>query len=437
MVDNPFATDSFINDTLEHLRQTARVGISNGDERQIEQTLQAIAALSQIYATIDYGKSNSSRAHAHLAASYLTSELEHILPHNMPDVLMEGARLAGRCAEHLLASEGPTGIITITQKLGALACCGVAREDHRPVTLTCIEQLAQLNLDLIRTQNHGVKFAAQEIRRNVSLVAKLFLTKSDSPLARTHSTYLGPYYSATSSQALSGKLAELANAVASSDADNANARRVIANFVAWSDGLYQTEKALLLDAINKRSQLTFDLIHWITSVTTILLALSNAPACNEHNQEKLRNQALWLISVLSFVPDDIETVKFLETFEITEKLYEATLDAHDRECPEVALRIFELLVSWMFRAGRHQSGWAILERSIYGLAVLSLEFNTFDGVSKLVSTIEKRLAAGGLPDQGVRDQAAREVRGRASNLYRKGHWSSSIERGVAHSDHAN
>ena len=39
LLENPLTTDGFINDTLEHLRQMARIGISRGDEEQIEQTL--------------------------------------------------------------------------------------------------------------------------------------------------------------------------------------------------------------------------------------------------------------------------------------------------------------------------------------------------------------------------------------------------------------
>lgn len=53
-VDNPLSSDSFFNDTLEHLRQNAQSGIVRRDEQQIEQTLQAMAALVQVYLSIDY-----------------------------------------------------------------------------------------------------------------------------------------------------------------------------------------------------------------------------------------------------------------------------------------------------------------------------------------------------------------------------------------------
>jgi hypothetical protein len=95
MFENPLTSDNYINDTLEHLRQTSRIAISRGDEQQIEQTFRAFAALVRVYAAIDYGSPESSKTHAHLAAGYLTGEVERVVPHNMPDVLMEGARLIG------------------------------------------------------------------------------------------------------------------------------------------------------------------------------------------------------------------------------------------------------------------------------------------------------------------------------------------------------
>lgn len=117
-----------------------------------------------------------------------------------------------------------------------------------------------------------------------------------------------------------------------------------------------TEKELLLHAIEKQSQFTFDVIHWITKLTSMLLAVSNAPACPIHIQDKLRKNALWLISVLSYVPDDKETVQFVENFRMTEILFEAAMDAHNRDCEEISNSIRDLLLSWTLKAGRFQTG---------------------------------------------------------------------------------
>jgi len=251
MLDNPLTTDGFINDTLEHLRQNARIGVTRGDEQQIEQTLQALAALVRVYLEIDYANEYASKTHAHVAAGYLSGEVKRIVPHNMPDVLMEGVRLLGQCAGMLLAEEGPQGITTLTQNIGLISCAGVAREDYRPVTLTGVEQLAQLSHDLLLTKSRGVHFAAQEIRSNMKWIAKLFIALPDTPLTNIHSTYLAPYYSATSTQGLSVRLSNLVNSIADAPADDENARQVIDNIERWADGMYETEKEILLEAVAK------------------------------------------------------------------------------------------------------------------------------------------------------------------------------------------
>ena len=61
MSDNPLTSDGFITDTLEHLRQNVQIGISRGDEQQIEQTFRAIAALCRIFLNIDYATEHASK----------------------------------------------------------------------------------------------------------------------------------------------------------------------------------------------------------------------------------------------------------------------------------------------------------------------------------------------------------------------------------------
>src|SRR3546814_10583265 len=168
------------------------------------------------------------------------------------------------------------------------------------------------------------------------------------------------------------------------------------------------------------------MIHWITAVTTMLIVVSNAAACDGRKQRKLRKHAAWLIAVLPQVPDDEETVKFVENFRMTETLFEAAVDARRRGCPELADDIGKMLLSWTFKAGQYQTGRAILERSVYGLTTLALLAEDAAAVTGLTAEITARVTADGLPDQEVRDPAAREIRGRAASLYRAGHWSPAI-----------
>jgi hypothetical protein len=436
LFDNPFATDGFINETLEHLRQNARIAISREDERQIEQTLQAMAALVHVYIAIDYSSEYADKTHANLAAGYLSTAVETVVPHNMPDVLMEGIRLMGQSAQLFLVNAKPNGIATLAEKIALISCTGIAKDNYRPVTLSGMEQLSQLTFNLIRTKTPDIRFAAGALKKNVSFVAKLFLAIPDTPLSSVHSVYLAPYYSLTKTQTLAGRLTELANALAQAEVGDEAAAIVIRNIAQWADGLYQSEKELLLAAIEQKSHFTFDVIHWIAHVTKILLVVSRAPACNRHTKNELQKHARGLILALSWIADHKDTVSFIETFQLTETLFEAALDAQSRDCDKVYKSVHDMLVSWAFRAGRHHIGWAILERSMYALATLSLSRDATDQPPLLKAAIAAALAKEEAPDGEIRDHAAREMRRTAATLYRQAHGFSRIEHAMAQIDHA-
>lgn len=433
-IQNPLASDDFINDTLEHLRQNAQAAITRQDEQQIVQTLQAIDSLVQVYLRIDYSSQLATKSYALLAAEYLSSAVQAVVSHDMADVLIEGQRLMGQSAQRILDLRNPNDFVTLSEKIALIACTGCARENYRPVTMEGMRQLSNLTFDLLRSRNHDIHFAVGEIRRHVTVVAKLFLNVTDTPLSNTHSSFIGPYYSSTSIQSLRARLTALVNALSDAQPDNADAQSVIRNIEQWADGLYETEKDLLLTAIKAKSHFTFDMIHWITGVTEILLAVSNAPTCHGHNQQKIRKHARWLIATLTWIPDDEDTVKFIENFQLTETLFKAVMNARDRGYDEIAEEIGEILLSWTFKAGRYRTGWGILERGLCGLTVFAL-MDGNEQVSALKTAVVVHMSGEHTPVQEIRDRAATEILKRAETLYSQGHWTSSIDMAIAQADH--
>ena len=159
-------------------------------------------------------------------------------------------------------------------------------------------------------------------------------------------------------------------------------------------------------------------MHWIVHVTKVLVVVSNSPAADDRTKEKLQEHACWIISVLSWIPDNEEAISFVETYQVTELLFEAALDAVARQGDEVSKITRELLISWAFKAGRYQIGWAILQRSMCALATLALWKDDLDLVPWLRADLTKRLGQPGAPDQELRDRAARELRDHAANQRR-------------------
>jgi hypothetical protein len=199
----------------------------------------------------------------------------------------------------------------------------------------------------------------------------------------------------------------------------------------WADGLYQPIKKVFLLALEKRSHFTFDLVHWISHVTKALLALSNAPACDEHFREKIRKHARWLVAVLSWIPGDRETVQFAETFGITEQLFELALDARQRGREEEATAVQGLLMGWAFKAAPHHTGWAIPARALCGLAALALLMQ--GGADRaFVAEFSRRLSEDrpSLP-QDMRDHLASEIRDVAHRTYSRGYALSRIDNALS------
>jgi hypothetical protein len=414
--DIPQSTDGFINETLEHLRRLAQVSIVRGDEDAIRQTLAAMATLVQIYMTIDYAARDvGTKQHALLAAGYLTSAVEAVLPRNLPDVLMEGIRLTGASARRFLVIGQPNDITTLVDKIATFSVTGAVKPDYRALTLTGMEQLAHLTFDLLRTQTRDIGFAAEQLRGAVGSVAQIFLNVPDTPLTNIHSSYLAPYYSLTKTQTLGDRLTDLCNALIDAEKDDKIAKGIIRNIQIWSEELYRTEKTLLLLAIEKKSHFTFDSLHWIVHVTKLLLALARAPSADDHTRPKLEKNASWLISVISWIPEDKETTQFVENFSMTELLFETALDALERESSLVLKSGSNLLIEWAFKAGRHETGWGSLGNTMLALVTLALWKEELQLIPWLKAEIAKRLI-GPAPEQEVRDLAARDLRKQAASL---------------------
>ena len=414
-------TDSFIRDTLEHLRKNVQAANARRDEQQIEQTLQAMATLLEVYLDIDYSSTDATKSHANLAAEYLANAVQTVVPHNMADVLMEGQRLMGRCAGGILTRGNPANIATLSEKIALIACTGCVKEDYRPVTMEGMTQLSNLMFNLlIWPKGNDIRFTVREVRQNVALVVKSSLNVTDTNI---HSTLFGPYYSSTSIDCLHVKLMKWVN-IHTLNYDNADAQAFIHNLEKWADGLYQTEKELLLAAIEAKSQFTVDMIHRISGITEMLLAVSNAPACDNSTQQKIRRHALWLISTLDWIPDDQETVTFVESFEITETLFKVAMEARDRGCDEIANKTGKILLSWTFKGGKFQTGWGVLERGLCACAVFALM-----GGEEQIASFKTAINSGILSDvaltQEMRDRAAIEIREKIERLQTQEHFPSS------------
>ena len=429
LIPNPLANDPFINNTLEHLRMSLQSAISRNDERQITQTLRSMANLVSLYLQIEYPYSYSGKEHANLATMYLAEGIQEVIPQNLPEVLMEGQRLLGAAALLFLANEDSFNVPIVAEKITLIARVGCIKENYHPVLMEGIRQLSNITFELLVAKTHNTRYIIGELHKNVTTTASLFLIVPDNSITSIHSSFLDPYFSFTDSGSFKSRINQLIGSICAMEEGNDDTKYIIANIELWARNIHRMAKELLLDSIKYKSKFTFDIVSWIFDVTSMLLALSNAPACDEQSHEELESHALSLIKMLSWIPMDSKTVNFVENYQLTDGLFGAALDAHSIGKGKIAQQGYDMLLKWTFEGGKAPNSWGILERGLCGLAVLTLVMKERDEIG-LVASVRARLSDEAAPDQQLRDRAARELTKIADNPYEISHRLSRIDRGM-------
>ncbi|WP_342651232.1 hypothetical protein [Pseudomonas sp. REB1044] len=413
----PGESDHTINTTLEQLRQTMQDALSRGDERLAESTIRAFGGLYGVYLGIDYSRRERRKHHALLAATYLASAVESVAAHDMPDLMMQGVRIMGKASAVALEHVPSSDIGTLVEKIGIFSLVGVVKASHQPVTLTGVEQLATITLDLLVKGDRDVSALVSKLRSAVATVSKSYLGTVDGGLASIHSMTLGPYFSGASVASFRGQLTALVNELLAAPQEHDQAARIIGNVETWAHQIFITHKELLLAAVQSRSQFTFDAIGWAIDISALLSALSEAPACPEHLQDELIRHADWLLATLSWIPDDRETVTFVENFALTECLFESAWNSFRRGGDELYTQSRKLLMGWGKKGGRHETGWDILNSAVKGLTALALAEGGEDSLTNLQVELRAMLASDGAPSQEIRQRAADRLTERAHNPF--------------------
>lgn len=435
LFDNPYSGDGFITNSLEHLRQNARTGTLRHDEQQIEQTFNAIYQLFLVYSQIDYSNDGASPTHPHLAAGYLSSVVKEALPHGMTDVIMKGLSLMGSAALQFQRTGRPDQISTLCDEIAALAGSGIAKKELYPVTLKGMEQLTTLTLGLITSSTPFTRSTTTHLHTNISMVSKLFISVPSQGFASNHRTYLAPYYSVTSSTSFLANLTTIINSLIHTDTDNSLKTSIVRNLSIWAADLHGPLSELLKMAIKVRSNFTHDVISWTTSIATLLTAASLEPCGNIQDQKDLRTAARQLLSVFAIIPDDSESIGFVENWNLTDSLFEVAEDALRRDCPEILDWSCDRLLLWAWKCGRFEDRLGVMERTLAGVAALSLLREDNPQSQDVLQKISTKLDADDSVSLAARSRAAQDLRRTASELRPQEFSLSRIDIAMQRADH--
>lgn len=408
--ENPLVTDGVVNATLEHLKQNIRLAVARGDEPSVSQNVATVARVAELYLSADYGAIHNPKTHAYIARGYLFEALQSVAPHAMPDVLLRGVELMGDVGRGFISAGQLTDFTACASDIFTIGAAGVARPDHKPVTLQAFQQFARLNLLLFAVREpHDVSFAMSSLRKAVFALATLVLETPDQLLSAGHQWLLEPYFSGT----FLASSEILVQATVADDATPALVAQVLSNLEAFSDGLYAQTKDLFLKSIERDSSFTMILMHWIESVTTLLWAVAEAKSDDSDVKENLRSHGRWLASVLSWVPKTNVAVGVVEKARMTDTLFRLSVEAENRVDAAMVDAMNNLQMGWGLKSARHGGHWGTLDNSMCALAVMAVRRGD---EAAMVGRITAAISAAPIAPETA-DRAAREIRRRARRLW--------------------
>ena len=411
--NNPEVHDGFISDTLEHLRQYIRAGISRNDETQIEQGLKTLGALVGVYLTIPYAGNESTKTHANLAAGYLGNAVKDVLSHKMPDVSMEGVRILGNATRAFINAGCPDYVSLMSDRIVEVGLPCLVVKENQPVTEIAVDEFKEILLYLMLTYKRSTDMAIEKLTQSICLLTEMYLQLPAEPLAVLSGNCLGPYYSPTDINGFTVRFSKVVNAVLESPEGDENVHGVLRNIRSWSKILARVHRKVFKLSLEKKSSFNIEFVLWTKSVVEALLAASNAEACDEVLSDNIREDALNLVRVFTFIPDDIEIVRYIEGSQITENLFAIALEGWRRGCLVFSYSARLVFEDWVFKAGKYTNGWGILERGILGLCALVL----FTEEQLSLDRFKQRVTqyAESIPVE-IKDDAARALRRKAEEM---------------------
>ncbi len=117
--------------------------------------------------------------------------------------------------------------------------------------------------------------------------------------------------------------------------------------------------------------------------------------------------------MLSWIPDDRESVDFAESYGVTEELFEAATSAEGLGAAKLAATARKLLLDWSIKLGAGQPYH--FEEALRGVALTTFYGDETANVAWLKAEIPKALARKPVP-QSVLDDVARRLRTKAASF---------------------
>lgn len=344
------SVDAFFVESLEHLRRNSQIALARGDELQLQETLKTIARLQAIYISIEPAAPMCEAYHSNLAATHLAAVTKNSVARH-PDAGITGVRLLGECSRQFATSEHGTYVGQVATELSEIAIKALGDAESRPVAKIAVEELSRTAVLLLASDLEDVDAPLRVVQEQIRTAA---LAALHLPAIRG----MGPrfclayHYSTSEAESFLTSLTKLADIIASGGENEAKSRLILEKIADWSEGLRVPERALFTAAISLRSEVTYDLVHWVSYVGRTLLLLGQTGGLFPDVRERLEKSAIWLMSYYSWIPEEPEVVEFGSRCQVEEALLRIAIEIDQISGAELFVEGCRQILGWGFKVTR-------------------------------------------------------------------------------------
>ena len=342
---------AFIEDTLEEIRQNIQDGLARNDERFIKANFEILKDLHFCYSGRDRG----------FAYFYLIEGVKNSISHNIPDVLLAGIRLLSKVAQKEIVDGKSATIRSILKIISDLVSYGIIDKKLEPITRDALHVLSIITIKLLESKEQDTNFITKEMEQFLFKIGKIQI--------ETHIDFENIYYSKVSSE-----LIAFTNNLMRQDFNESNKQtfiKIIKNIEKWSDIIRWENRELFKLALEHNSNFIHQLIDFISNVSGCLMALSTLDI-DKTLSSQLRENALGLISIFSFIREDENTIMLLEMSNFTDTIFKLAVDAYDYDLIDIMLEIRNILLSVGFRGQKVDDQNRILAKALGGSIYINI-----------------------------------------------------------------
>jgi len=286
LLDNPLATDKLINHTLETLRIELNVAFLNKDEIQIENILNTLGNLVNLYSAIKYVNNVFKQCkHAQLACVYLINGIKKSSEYGFTDIVMKSLKNCETIFATIILNINHNEIIPCINELTTITQDSLTEKSY-PCVSALISLLSSIQMRAFLSDKSNKRIFFENIIKSIHSISLQTLQLEDDIFFQKQKTILAPYFSTNTLNNFLNFFINLTNKVCKEPTTKEN-KLIIHSIYEWC--LSQPHDINILErAIESKSLIAYDIAYWYTQISCCLIQLISCTESDAYTDTRLR-----------------------------------------------------------------------------------------------------------------------------------------------------